>query len=267
MYSPLIQARNGYYFLLAFYVFVYSMAYIIYNRDHIYKVWFIFRENDFMENTYVISISVLFLIDCIPISIIKNLPGRNEVYLHHFLIGGVGIWCFIENIGFLFLIFGGLQEASNLTYMGRVYLKQTSKMRFYAHLAHCIVFIFFRFILQYTLVALTVFYWKVPVCYKPICIAMDVSFLGITLLSIRWAYLDLKKLRSLNEARKNANKGYSIQNTEEGKEEDKEENEEKDKRAYIFPVVIITVSILILVAIPLVLFNLSSGDMHPPESL
>jgi len=268
MYAPIVQARNAYYFILAFYVFVYAIAYLIYNRSNIYKVWFIFRDNDFMENVYVMSISILFLIDGVVITLIKNFPGRLEVYLHHFMISGVGIWCFFANIGFLFLIFGGLQEASNLTFMGRVYMKNSAEMRFYAQLAHCIVFIFFRFILQITILLVTIIYFKEPVCFKPVCIALSIAFITIFMLSLRWAYFDIKRLISLNKMRKNQKKGYSIQSTEENVDNDKdndiEESSKKPKKSdYIFSFIIISAIIIILIAVPLILFTLSSDIQQP----
>jgi len=268
MYSPIVQVRNAYYFILAFYVFVFAIAYLIYNRNNIYKAWFIFRDNDYMENIYVISISILFIIDGITITFIKKFPGRFEVYLHHFMISGIGIWCYIDNIGFLFLIFGGLQEASNLTFMGRVYLKKSAEMRFFAQLAHCTVFIFFRFILQITILLVATLYLKVSVCFKPVCIALNIGFITIFLLSIRWAYFDIKRLITLNGLRKNQNKGYSIQNNNEedveGKELNTEELPTKPKKSdYIFALILISAMIIILIAIPLILLNLSSDVQRP----
>jgi hypothetical protein len=39
-------------------------------------------------------------------------------------------------------------------------------------------------------------------CYKPICIGMSVGFITIMVLSVRWAYLDLKKYLSLPTKKK-----------------------------------------------------------------
>lgn len=208
--------RNVYYFLAAFYIFVYSLTWIVYWRDEPCKIWYLFRANDFWEGVFLSVTALVFAIDTIPVFLAADLPGRTDVYIHHAMIIGMAIWCVIqgnEDIlqkywrgttgeGFPFVMFGksfrflhcltwrtaGLQEASNLTYLAKVYFKSTIKMRFITQLIHMSVFAFFRFVVQFSFLVVALAVLKVPVCYQPICIGMDLAFVIVLLLSIRWFY-------------------------------------------------------------------------------
>jgi len=195
--SWLLDVRNIFYFLLAYVILSYSLASFVYNRDHLAKLFCLYRANDSdWEQGYLLALAILFALDAVPIALL-DVPAKFEILLHHGIIVVIGIWSVVQKRGFPFIIFGGLQEASNLTYMAKVYLKDTLLQRLIAQSVHTVVFFFCRFCLQLTFVVLSFAYFRVPVCWAPLCVALSVAFSGLLVLCARWFWQDVKQLVAL----------------------------------------------------------------------
>jgi len=211
-----------------------------------------------MEELYLIVTATVFTLDTIPVFLVPELPGRRDIYIHHVMIVGMAIWCIIKAQGFPFVMFAGLQEASNLSYLAKVYFKKTVKMRFAAQLIHVAIFVFFRFIVQISFLVIALVYLQVPMCYELLCIAMDVAFLTIFMLSIRWCYMDLRRLRELWQImRKGDYVGINVEQSTPDKE---------PCNPYIAVIAFLLAVILLMMAVAIILvLHFLSKPLYPND--
>jgi len=261
----LLPVRNTFYFLIAFYIFSYSTSWLLVWRHDTYKIWYLFRANDPFENLFLLVTAVCFCLDTIPVFLVPELPGRRDIYIHHAMIVVMAVWCIVKGQGFPFVMFAGLQEASNLSYLAKVYFKNTATMRFIAQCIHVAIFLFFRFIVQAAFLLVSLVYLQVPICYEALCIGIDSAFFVVLLLSIRWCYLDLKKLRQLYKQMKKGD--YQIINSEETATTPDQEKKKQPPNPYVAVIAFLLIVILLMMATAIVLIlHFLSKPLYPSNT-